>query len=98
MLDDPSRVNAHVIRHHITCQTDAPSARAFTQIVIGGFAPNVIGNVVIQERISAGNSIGVAHHLLDLLRRTGTFPQTNKPQSVEAPPSEGVEFLVWALV
>ena len=52
MLDDPRRVDAHVVRHHVACQAHAVAVRTVAQIDIGRFAAEIVRDSVVVERIS----------------------------------------------
>src|SRR6185369_15788807 len=98
MLDDPARVDAHVVGDHVAGEANATLLRAIAEIVVCGLTAEVLSDVVVEQRVGAGDSVCIAHQLLNLLRSTGAFPEPNEPKGIEAPPGEGVEFSVRNLV
>ena len=98
MLDDPARIDAHVVGHHVARQTDAPLCGAPLQVGESLFAAERGGDGVVVEGIRRGQGFGVAHVTLDLARRRRTLPDTDQPQAREAPARQPVEFTVGYLI
>ena len=51
MLDDPGRIDAHVVGHHVAGQADAVPISAVAQVDVGRFAAQIVGDAVVEERI-----------------------------------------------
>ncbi len=47
VLDDPGRVNAHMVRHHVGGKPDAVPGTAVAQIAVSRFAAESVGNLVV---------------------------------------------------
>ena len=94
VLDDPARIDAHVVGHHVAGQPDAPRPRPVPQVRVGRLAPEVVRDPVVVEGIGRGDGVGVAAHPLDPLRRHRALPQPDQPQARHPPARQGVELLV----
>ena len=57
MLDDPGRVDAHVVGHHVAGQAHAVAIGAVAQIDVGRFAAQIVGDGVVEERVGRGHGI-----------------------------------------
>ena len=75
VLDDPGRVDAHVVRHHITGQANAVMEGAVAKIDVGRLASEVVGDGVVEERIGRGDCVAVSAELLDGFARHGCAPR-----------------------
>jgi hypothetical protein len=51
VLNDPSRIDAHMVRHHIAGKTNSPLPRSIFYIAKGILTAQVIGDLVIVQRI-----------------------------------------------
>ena len=94
MLDDPARVDAHVVGHHVAGQPDAVAPRPVAQVGVGRLAAEVLGDRVVVERVGRGDGVGLAAHPLDPLGRLRALPQADQPQPGHAPAGQRVELLV----
>src|SRR5262245_61114026 len=94
MLHDPTRINAHVVRHHVTGQADAASRGAITEGGAGGLSTEIIGDGVVKERVGRGCCFRITTHLLDGLGSAAALPQSNEPKPVEAAPGKKIQFFV----
>ena len=65
MLDEPGRVDAHVVGHHVAGQPQAEVRSAVLQVVISLPAAQIFCNVVVLERVGGGDRILVAAQALD---------------------------------
>ncbi len=98
MLDHPGRIDAHVVGHHVAGQADAVMVGAVAQIDVGRFAAEVVGDLVIEQRIGRRHGILVAAQLLDGLRGAAALPDADQPQRVHAAVGERLQFFVGDLV
>ena len=57
MLDDPGRIDAHVVGHHVTGEADTAAVTAVAQGDVGGFSAEIVGDAVVVERIGGGDGI-----------------------------------------
>ena len=80
--------------HHVAGEADAVRPGTVTEVRVGGFATEVLGDVVVVERVRGGDRVGVAAHPLDPFGRRRAFPQADEPQPGHAPAREGRELLV----
>src|SRR5262249_48315350 len=74
MLDDPFRVDAHVVRHHVAREAYAEMSSAVPQIFVCRVSAKVFGDVVFLERVSRRDSIALSAQALDGSRRDAAFP------------------------
>jgi hypothetical protein len=65
MLDDPGRVDAHVVGHHVAGQAHAVVVGAVAKSDVGRLAAQIAGNGVVEERIGRGHGVAVAAEQLD---------------------------------
>ena len=63
-----------------------------------GFAAQVLGNLVVEERVGRSHSVLVAAELLDGLRRAAALPHADQPQRVDAAMRQRGQFFVGNLV
>ena len=94
MLDDPARVDAHVVGDHVAGEPDPARPGPVAQVGVGRLAAEVVGDPVVVERVGRGDRVRVAAHPLDPLRRLRALPQADQPQAGDAPARERVELLV----
>ena len=94
MVDDPARIDAHVVGHHVAGQPDPARPGAVAQVRVGVLATEVVGDPVVVERVRRRDRLGVAAHPLDALRGDGPLPQPDQPQAADAPRGQPVELLV----
>ena len=94
VFDDPARIDAHVVGHHVARQPDAAPPGPVAQDRVGGLAAEVGGDPVVVERIGGRDRVGVAAHPLDPLGRLRALPQPDQPEPGDAPAGERVELLV----
>ena len=94
VLDDPARVDAHVVRDHVAGEPDPARPRPVAQRGVGRFAADVVGDPVVVERVRRGDRVGVAAPALDLLGGARALPEADQPQPGHAPASEPVQLLV----
>ena len=74
MLDDPARVDAHVVRDHVAREPDAARRGPVAEVRVGGLAAEVVGDPVVVERVGRGDRVGVAAPALDPLGRRASAP------------------------
>ena len=94
MLDDPARIDAHVVGDHVAGQPDPARPGPVAQVGVGRLAAEIGRDPVVVERVRRGDRVGVAAHPLDPLRRTRPLPQADQPQPGDAPAGELVELRV----
>ena len=94
VLDDPARVDAHVVGHHVAGQADAAGPGPVAEHGVGVLAAEIVGDPVVVERVGGRDRFGVAAHPLDPLGRLRAFPESDEPEPGDAPAGEGVELLV----
>ena len=98
MLDNPGRIDAHVVGHHVTGQAHAVVVCAVAQADVGGLAAEVVGNAVVEERVGTGYGIGVSAELLDGFGGAAALPDADEPKRVEPATGERSQLLVGNLV
>ncbi len=98
MVDDPGRVDAHVVGHHVARQANAVPRATVAQVAVGGLAAERFRYLVVVERIGAGHRVGIAAQVLNRLGRTRALPHADEPERVHAAAGEGSQFLVGNLV
>ena len=98
MFDDPGRIDAHVIGHHVAGEPDAVMVGAIAEVDVGRFAAEVFVDAVVEERIRGGDGVVVAAELLDGLGGAAAFPDADEPERVHAAVGEGLELFVGDLV
>ena len=98
MLDDPARVDAHVVRHHVAGQADAARAARSRQILVRRLAAEIVRDVVVVKRVGGRHGVGVAAQQLDPLRGRAALPDADQPESGEAPAGQLLQFFVGDLV
>ena len=98
MLDDPGRIDAHVVGHHVAGQADAVMVGAVAQIDVGRLAAQVVGDAVVEERIGGGDGVLVAAELLDGLRGAAALPDADQPERIDAATRQRRELFVGNLV
>jgi hypothetical protein len=97
MLDDPARVDAHVVGHHVRAEADAARGAAAAQLLERLLAAQVVGDRVVHQRVGGGRGLGVAAPLLDALlaRLRSHRPISQRPVK---PRRQSVELFVRDLV
>ena len=75
MVDDPARVDAHVVGDHVAREPDPARPGAVAQDRVGGLAAQVVGDPVVVERVGRRDGVGVAAHPLDPLGRRASAPR-----------------------
>ena len=98
VLDDPGRVNAHVVGHHVAGQSYPMPIAAVAQVDVRGLAAEIVGDAIVKERVGRGDRILVATELLDGLRRAAALPHSNEPERIDAAVGEGRQFFVRNLI
>ena len=98
MLDDPGRVDAHVVGHHVAGEAQAGVGGAMLEVVVGLPAAEVFGDVVALERVGGGDGVVVAAQALDGARGDAALPQADEPEAGDAAVGEQVELFVGDLV
>ena len=93
MLDDPGRVDAHVVGHHVAGQANAVVVGAVAEVDVGRLAAQIVGDAVVEERIGGGDGVAVAAELLDGLRGAAALPDADEPQRIDAAMGEGLRAL-----
>ena len=83
VLDDPARIDAHVVGHHVGCQADAARGRAVAQVAPGGVATQLVGDAVVGDRVRRGHGLGVAAHLLDASGGLAALPEPMSQRPVK---------------
>ena len=78
MLDDPARIDAHVVGHHVARQADAARPGPVAQGRVRALATEVVGDPVVVERVGRRDGVGVAAHPLDPL---GRLERSHSPMS-----------------
>src|SRR6476660_8942969 len=87
-----------MIWDHIAGETNPVMIRAIAEIDVGRFPAQILGDLVIEERVSRGHGVLVAAKLLNGLRRSASLPDANQPERIDATMSEGSELLVGNLI
>ncbi len=98
MLDDPARIDAHVVGHHVTGQANTSGPGAVAQAGTSLLAAELLRDVVIVKGVSGRGSFRIAAHLLDALRSPASLPQSDQPQPIEAATGEQVQFFIRDLI
>ncbi len=98
VLDDPARVDSHVVGDHVGRHADAPGPGAVAQGRPRSLAAEVFGDRVVAQGVRGGHRVGVAAELLDPLAGATALPEPDEPQPREAPADKPVELLVGDLV
>ena len=75
VLDDPARVDAHVVGHHVGGEPDAACRGAVAQVAPGVLAAELVGDPVVGDRVRRRHGLGVAAQLLDRAARPGCAPR-----------------------
>ncbi len=94
MVDDPARIDAHVVGDHVTGQADAPGAGPVTQVGQGPGSAKVGGDPVVVEGVGGRDCLRVPAQTLDPLGRRRALPQPDQPQAGDAPDGERVQLFV----
>ncbi len=94
MLDDPGRIDAHVVGHHIARQPQAIASGPVAKILICRIAAEVLGDVVLLQRVRGGHRIALPAQMLDALRGHRTLPQPDQPERGHAAIREQAQLLV----
>ena len=84
MFDNPGRVDAHVVGHHVAGEADAVMVGAVAQGDVGRFAAQIVGNAIVEERIGRGDGFAVAAKLLDSARGAAALPNADEPERIDA--------------
>ena len=98
MLDDPSRVDAHVVGDHVAGEANTCGAGPVAEDFVGGFAAEVFGDAVVSERVGGGDGVGLAAHAFNGLRGDTALPEADEPEAVHAATGEGVKLFLRDLV
>src|SRR6201999_1202274 len=98
MLDDPRRVDAHVVWHHVAGKPNPESPCLIAQADICVVAAKIVRNTVVIERIGRSNRILFAAKMLDRTRSAAPLPKPDEPQRVHAPASQRCQLFVRYLV
>ena len=98
MLDEPGRVDSHVVGHHVAGQPQAEVRSAVLQVVISLPAAQIFCYVVVLERVGGGDRILVAAQALDGARCNAALPEADEPQSSDAARGQQLQLLVGDLV
>ena len=94
MLDDPGRIDAHVVGHHVAGQANAVVVGAVAEVDVGSLAAEVVGDAVVEERVGGGDGVVVAAELLDGSRGAAALPHADEPERIDAAMSEGRQLFV----
>ena len=98
MLDEPRRVDSHVVGHHVAGQPQTEVRSAVLQVVISLPATQIFCDVVVLERVGGGDRILVAAQPLDGARCDRALPEADEPQAGDAAAGEQTQLLVGDLV
>src|SRR5665213_384082 len=74
MFDNPGRVDAHVVRHHVAGQSDTVAVGAIAKVDVGRFTAQIVGDAIVVKRICRCNGVAVTAKLLDSFRCTAALP------------------------
>ena len=95
MLDDPARVDAHVVGHHVAGQPDAACPGPVAEVRVGGLAAEVVRDAVVVEGVGA-DATASALPRIRLIRSEATerchSPMSHRPVTPQR--GEPVELLV----
>ena len=94
MLDDPGRIDAHVVGHHVARQPDAVAPSAVAQVRIRQVAAEVARDIVLLQRIGGGDGIGVPAQVLDAFGSHRALPQPDQPKCGHAAIGQQPQLLV----
>ena len=94
MLDDPGRVDAHVVGHHVAGEAEAEAGGAVAEVGVGAGPAEVFGDVVVLERVGRGDGVAVSAQALDGARGDAALPQADQPESGDAAVGEQAELFV----
>ena len=98
MLDDPGRIDAHVVGHHVAGEANAVAVGAVAQVDVGRLAAEIVGDAVVEERVGRGDGVLVAAELLDGLGGAAALPHADEPERVDAAARERGQLFVGNLV
>ena len=98
MLDDPGRIDAHVVGHHVTGQADAAPVTAVAQGDVGGLSAQVVGDAVVVERIGGGDGVLIAAQLLDGFGGAAALPDADEPERIQTAARQFVQVFVGNLI
>ena len=85
VLDDPARVDPHVVRDHVRGEPDASARRPIAEVRVGGLAAEVVGDPVVVQRVGGGRRVRVAAKALDLARRRGCAARSRSARGPVTP-------------
>ena len=94
MLDDPGRVDAHVVGHHVAGEAEAEAGGAVAKVGVAGVSAEVFGDVVVLERVGGGDGVAVSAQALDGARGDASLPQADQPEPGDAAVGEQAELFV----
>ena len=98
VLNDPGRIDAHVVGHHVAGQSDPMVIGAVAQGDVGRFAAEIVGNAIVEERIGRGDGILIAAELLDGAGGAAALPNADEPERIDAVVRDLGEIFVGDLV
>src|SRR5208282_2099419 len=84
VFNDPGRIDAHVVGHHVAGEADAVMVGAVAQGYVGRFAAQIVGNAIVEERIGRGDGFAVAAELLDGAGGATALPNADEPERIDA--------------
>src|SRR5439155_24231350 len=94
VLDDPSRVETHVVGDHVARQADPARPGPVAEVGIRLGAADVGRDLVVLERICGRLGLAVAPPALDLARSLAPLPEPDEPEAADPEAGEAVELLV----
>ena len=94
VLDDPARVDAHVVRDHVRRDRMPRSHARRLQVLERGLAAELVGDPVLVDRVGGRDRVGVAAPALDLRGGAAALPQPDQPQPGDPELGQAVELLV----
>ena len=98
VLQHPTGVDAHMVRHHVAREPDTTAAGAFAEPVPGVLAAQLVCDGVVVHGVRRCRGIGVAGVLLDAAGRRAALPDADQPQRGDPERRQPVEFGVRYLI
>ncbi len=94
VVDDPLRIDPHVIRNHVGREPDSVVPGTIPQLFVRGLSSESISDSIVLQGVGRRHRIVIAHHPLDALRRGAALPDSDEPQSGDSPPRQKLQFFV----
>ena len=87
-----------MIRNHIRRKANPSLPGTLLKVLVSGLTTQIIGNLVIIDRIGRRHRLRIAHDLFDRLRGARALPNPDKPQTCETPAAQPIELFIGDVV